>query len=382
MPESELDPLLDRLLGPELGHVLRPWPGMLSATVRTLAREAGMTELDWLTRQSVKPEKGATARLISAATVGHTSFFRHPEQFDYLRAGTLGRIARARGRAVRIWSVGCATGEEPYSLAMLAADCRVPVDILATDVNEESLRIARAGWYRPRSASGLPGCDPVHGWTAPEALRRMVRFERASVVGPVPSRGEGRFDLIFCRNVLIYFETSVAVRIVEDLMRRLDRDGALIVSPTEGVLRAEWSHGAGTPLGWFVPKRAVRRSSVMAMPAVGGEAPQNPPPSPAPGLGMMGGTSSSAAATLEIATRRLSSGDAEGAEEALRALLDRDPEHAEGWFLLGEVLFSRGERVQAKSAFLRATRGRHHEDSTIDEATLQKAALRRAEACG
>ncbi len=144
--------------------------------------------------------------LLDAATVGHTSFFRHPEQFEKLRA-ELPRLASKRRRPLRIWSAACSTGEEPYSVALLAEQAQTSVEILATDVNPVAIRIASAGRYSASRPGKLPGPPGSTCWQAPEELKRRITFEVGSIVDEEPREGSP-FDLIFCRNVLIYFDRA------------------------------------------------------------------------------------------------------------------------------------------------------------------------------
>jgi len=374
-----LDDLLRLILQPRIGYVLAPWPTMVYRVVRQKARAAALGEREWLERMHVRPVHEHIAHLVSAATVPHTAFFRHPEHFDHLRRTALKQIAAQRGGIVRIWSAGCATGEEPYSLAVCAEQAGVDAQILATDVSAESIAFARAGVYPPRAGvESLPGGDRARGWTAPVSLRNRVRFEVASLVSGDPSCGQGAFDLVLCRNVLIYFDAMSGLRVVQMLLRRIAPHGALVVAPVEGVLRVNWARGpAGTPLGWYVPERggpplahgaaapsyANGRSSV--------EVPVGAPPPPP-----LVPTS-----PLEVASERLGSGDLEGAEAMLHDLLNVSPSNAEAWFLLGETLFQRTEKAQAYVAFSRAAQCARDSAHSIEADTLMRAAVRRAQMC-
>jgi chemotaxis protein methyltransferase CheR len=254
---------------------------------------------------------------------------------------------------------------------MVAEDAGVTARILATDISRARIEEARTGNYSPRAARKIPG-SADRAWRAPATLKRSIRFEVAPLTGPDPSRGYGPFDLIFCRNVLIYFDVEEGLSIVRTLLSRLKPEGALVVAPTEAVVRASWRRpDPDAPVGWFVPDRAPATSARAASP-LRHAAPDPTPPAKRPSHPETPG--------LEEAARLLSAGDTKAAERMLGAFLNEDPEHAEGWFLLGEALFARGELTQAKAAFRRAARGTRFGD--VDPQTLKDAALRRAAACG
>lgn len=349
--ERELAPVLDRILRARIGFAPSPWPKALSRAIERMARARGVPADVLLRRAEVAPDPELVRALIGAATVPHTKLFRHPSQLE-----RFGDALGALGRPARVWSAGCATGEEPYSLAMVARSRGVPVRILATDVNEEVLEHARRGVYAGAAARRAGLDAPADGtWEVPEAVRAVVRFENASITGARPERGEGPFDFVFCRNVLIYFDAEAGSRIVERLFRYVRPGGALVLAPVE-VLRAlpEGLHRAD-PLGWL--QHAPPRPATLPPPA---EAPAAPRADDEP--------------ALDAAARAFGRGEHDIAEAGLREVLDRRPDHAVAWFLLGEVLAQRGERTQAAVAF-----GRASEHASLDEEgqTLARAAWRR-----
>ncbi len=370
MRDPAVDRLLAHVLGPELGHVPASWPGSLDRVVRRNAREAGRSEEQWLADVAARRDRAIIAELVAAATVPHTSFFRHAEQIEHLVQRVLPPIVQ-RGIVPKIWSAGCATGEEPYTIVLAATDAGIPVRVVATDVSEAHLDVARTGVYPARATRGLRHADPVHGWSAPPELARSIRFGAATLIGPDPALGEGPFDVVFCRNVLIYFEPRTAIAIATKLLAELKPGGVLVVAPTEVVLRAPWQRASpDAPLGVFAPGRASVAPARSLRPA---------PREPVPSLVRAAPLPPTADAELELAARALSSGDPEAAEAALRMLLDRAPENATAWFLLGEALAARGETSQAQTAFQRAARAADSSLRSVDHQTLARAALRRAE---
>jgi chemotaxis protein methyltransferase CheR len=183
--------------------------------------------------------------LVEAIRVGETRFFRHGAQLQALRRVVipeLGARASASGRAVRAWSAGCSTGEEPYTLAMLLDDAMprargLQVSVLATDISEAALAIAQAGRYEADAVSPVPEDLRARyfehdgdGFRVSPSLRALVRFERRNLVDPGYPRG---FDLILCRNVLIYFGPGGRDEVVRRLAASLAPGGFLFLGYSE-----------------------------------------------------------------------------------------------------------------------------------------------------
>jgi chemotaxis protein methyltransferase CheR len=192
-------------------------------------------------------EASAREKLLCLLTTKFTAFFRHPEHFGLAAEHAL-RVARSRGRA-RLWSAAAATGEEPYSLALALMERfgrdDPPVSILGTDVDTQALATAQRGEYREAALGPLeparrerfftptePRC-----WTVVPAVRRLVEFRALNLVSET-RLVEGPFDVIFCRNVLMYLETRCRYRVLESMASLLAADGLLIIDPTEHLGRA------------------------------------------------------------------------------------------------------------------------------------------------
>jgi chemotaxis protein methyltransferase CheR len=189
--------------------------------------------------------------MLSALTTNVTRFFREPHHFETLRARVLPDLAaRARaGGRVRLWSAGCSTGEEAYSLALTVLDVlpeapALDVRILATDLDRRVLATASAGLYPARAAQSIPAAQrarhfrPVAGeaatrYAAGPALRALVSFRRLNLAGTWPLRG--RFDAILCRNVVIYFDEATEVRVWSGLANRLLPGGWLFIGHSERI---------------------------------------------------------------------------------------------------------------------------------------------------
>ena len=192
-------------------------------------------------------------------TIGETFFFRYAEQFAALRATILPDLiaARTRERTLRVWSAGCSTGAEPYSLAILAHELLGPdlpawqVSILGTDISVAALETARAAVYgrwalrtspaeeRRRYFHALPprpGIDRGGAYALRPEYRALVRFERANLLdlleAGAPPHLDG-FDLILCRNVLIYFDAATVARLMRAFGQRLRPGGWLLIGHAE-----------------------------------------------------------------------------------------------------------------------------------------------------
>jgi chemotaxis protein methyltransferase CheR len=190
-------------------------------------------------------------RLESAITINETFFFRFAEQFDLLRRTVLPRlIDRAREeRRLRIWSVGCSIGAEPYSLAVLIDDLlgsELPdwrISITGTDLDEAALTAARAARYSAWAMRTLGAAERERlfdregeAYRLKARYRGLVRFEQhnmLSLLDPANALQFTGYDLILCRNVLIYFSQNVAKKMVGALAERLTRDGYLLLGHAE-----------------------------------------------------------------------------------------------------------------------------------------------------
>lgn len=193
--------------------------------------------------------------LLDCICTNETHFFREPRQFEFLEQRLFPEwedqaASGKRSRRVRVWSAACSTGEEPYSLAMMLWD-HFPstsgweIEILATDLSTRALKLAEDGVWSIEKAKEIPPkylkSYMLRGTRSQEgkmkvcpALRSMVRFERANLnrdLLPVM----GLFDLIFCRNVLIYFNNESKTRVVERLLNHLAPTGYLFVGHAESL---------------------------------------------------------------------------------------------------------------------------------------------------
>lgn len=189
----------------------------------------------------------AGQRLIRLITTKFTGFFRHPRQFEAAAKAAF-NAAQQRG-AARLWSAATATGEEAYSLAMSLIEAfkheEPPITILATDVDEESLSAARKGEYGARAIKELEPSRRTrffteavqHRWAINAQVRQLVEFHRLNLAA-VGWAIDGPFDVIFCRNVLMYLEESHRYSVLERMASLLAPGGLLILDPSEHPGRA------------------------------------------------------------------------------------------------------------------------------------------------
>jgi chemotaxis protein methyltransferase CheR len=366
--------LIDRLLVPRVGHPPGNWPRRVYEVIERMAEAEGVDPVELLNRALTGDNEELGDALINAATVGHTSFFRHAEQFAELRQ-RLPTMARKRRQKLKIWCAACSTGEEAYSVALSAEQVGVDVEIWATDVNPVAIEIARVGHYISSRPGRLPGPPTTKSWSAPELLKRRIHFMVQSITEPDPLLGP--FDLIFCRNVLIYFDRDDVSDILATLSELLRPDGALIVSPADAVLPIPGCLARSSAAGFLRPSGAPPMSARWALP----NRPATIRPPVSVGAIPIAG-SSPPEPPLTRAARLLGAGEPIRAEELLTELLNRDPDHISAWFLLGEALLHRDERAQARAAFLRASRCDPSRAEDVDGEALRRAALSRATALG
>lgn len=255
-------------------------PVVARAVAQRLASGAAADEdAYWALLQQSKQEQVA---LIDAVIVPETWFFRYPESFAALVRLALARLATLAGaRPLRILSLPCATGEEPYSIAMALLDAGVAAPLFRIDALDVSPRVierAQRGLYGRNSFRGEQlGFRERHfqacadGYLLHEAVRDRVRFQCGNLLAPGLLAEETPYDLTFCRNLLIYFDQQTQERVLEVLKRLTRRDGVLFIGPAEASL---FSRMGMRSLG--IPQAFAFQHPLEATPA-----PSRPPPPPA-----------------------------------------------------------------------------------------------------
>ncbi len=223
---------------------------LLESRLMPVARKLGMGGLDDLIRAIRTDRKETLLRDVTEAmTTNESYFFRDNQPFDQFRDLTLPTLLEARSttRRIRIWSAACSTGQEPYSLAMILKDMAFKlagwrVEIVATDLSNETLEKARVGLYSQFEVQrGLPiqylmknfkQVDEM--WQIDPSIRAMVTFKQFNLLDGYSSLGA--FDVVFCRNVLIYFESETKRQVFDKMSRCMPKDGMLYLGGAETVL--------------------------------------------------------------------------------------------------------------------------------------------------
>lgn len=214
----------------------------VAARLRTLGVHSYRQYIDFLER-----EPGEFDLLMNTLTINVTEFFRDRVVWDALRRNVFPEIVRqkqGRNRTIRVWSAGCSTGEEPYSIAMALRDAlgddasRFLVSVIATDLDPQALAVAERGIYDAAKRRRIPASYQVRFTQsmsasqfeiAPE-VRRMVRFQQRSLFDDTPLRV---IDLIMCRNVFIYFDRDQQAVALERFWGSLARGGHLVLGRSE-----------------------------------------------------------------------------------------------------------------------------------------------------
>lgn len=219
---------------------------LVSTRLNKKIRESGFRSFEEYYQHVVGDSTGESLiQLIDALTTNHTSFFREPAHFEFLRR-TFWHERGGRG-AIDIWSAACSTGEEPYTIAMcaleeLGASASGNVRILATDISTRVLGKAEQAIYPADRMDGIPGATLRKYWLrgegdwtghyrAKKEVRALIEFQRLNLMETLPAIGP--FPLIFCRNVMIYFDAPTQRKVLEGMHRHLRPGGLLYVGHSE-----------------------------------------------------------------------------------------------------------------------------------------------------
>ena len=195
-------------------------------------------------------------QLVNSVTINETFFFRHPPHYEALEETlvpeALARRTAFAPRTVRIWSAGCSTGDEPYTIAMVVREKLQPrypdvrFEILGTDINTEVLARARAGLFSAYAVRNVPPSyartyfeQEADGYRLAPEIREMVSFRQMNLTDPPAMQRMRRFDVIFCANVLIYFDGPTKERVVGAFHESLNDGGTLVVGVSETLFGVE-----------------------------------------------------------------------------------------------------------------------------------------------
>jgi chemotaxis protein methyltransferase CheR len=221
----------------KLDHSLyRAWPTLVAM---------GVGEVPALVRQLAANAPRLWAAFLPFLTINETYFLREPKQLeDFVELAVPELRARAAGRAapgLRVLSAACSTGEEVYTLAMLMTDAGVRGRVLGVDIDPEALAIAEGASYGPNSFRGV---DPAwraqrfaevgaNRWQVSASYRELASFQRVNLLAAETALAGQRFDAIFCRNVLIYFDRPTQLSVLQQLRRMLVPGGYLFLGHSE-----------------------------------------------------------------------------------------------------------------------------------------------------
>jgi chemotaxis protein methyltransferase CheR len=244
--------ILASLLEARTGQQLatnRRW--RIEAALASIVRERGFDSVEQLIgRVASRADPALTEKVIESLLNNETYFFRDKLPFDLLLGGPVKRLERARAATKRlsIWCAGCSSGQEAYSLAMSFADERLrwqgwTIEIVGTDLSKSAIARAKAGIYSQFEVQrGLPVMQMIRwfeelgggDWRISQQLRDQVRFEARNITEAPPN--PGKFDIILCRNLLLYFAPDMRRLAFNRLAEACQPDGALMLGAGETVL--------------------------------------------------------------------------------------------------------------------------------------------------
>jgi len=223
---------------------------LLESRLNPITRKYGMKSLeDLIDAIKIKRDENLIVEVVEAMTTNESLFFRDNKPFDQLRDLIFPQLleSRASNRRIRIWSAACSSGQEPYSIAMLIKEFGAPltnwnIEIVATDLSEEILNRARAGVYSQFEVQrGLPVTLLVKyfkqdgdRWEIDPAIRSMVSYRNFNLLEDPSSLGI--FDIVLCRNVLIYFDQATKGDVLDRISKVMPTDGTLYLGGAETVL--------------------------------------------------------------------------------------------------------------------------------------------------
>jgi chemotaxis protein methyltransferase CheR len=222
---------------------------LIESRLLPLARKAGLSGIGELVQKLQGGARTVITDVVEAMTTNETFFFRDKVPFDHFRDHIMPEIIKARAakRSIRIWCAAGSTGQEPYSLAMCLKDMSAAltgwrIEIIATDLSQEVLEKAKSGIYSQFEVQrGLPiqmlmkyFKQTGETWQVNPELRAMIQHRQLNLLHDFAQLGT--FDVIFCRNVLIYFDQDTKINIFNRLARQIEPDGFLVLGAAETVV--------------------------------------------------------------------------------------------------------------------------------------------------
>jgi len=241
---------LAKLLKERSGLIITPDKAyLLESRLMPVARSRNLKSLDEVVAKMRSRDETLARDVTEAMTTNESFFFRDTKPFDQFRDTVLPQVMQSRAgkKSIRIWSAACSSGQEAYSLAMILKENAAKlvgwhIEIVGTDISVEMLEKAKAGLYSQFEVQrGLPIQFLVkyfkkkdESWQIDPTLRGMVQFREWNLLHDL--RGLGNFDIVFCRNVLIYFDQPTKTRVLENISKSMPPDGFLFLGGAETVL--------------------------------------------------------------------------------------------------------------------------------------------------
>ncbi len=224
---------------------------LLDSRLLPIARSHNFASIDAMVAQlRAAPSEKLLVDMTEAMTTNESSFFRDGKPFDNLRQEILPKIRALLGarKNMRLWSAACSTGQEPYTIAISLLEDQIKnpgwtYEILATDLAEKVLEKARQGIFTQFEVQrGMPiqllvkyfAAQPDTSWKINDNVKSMIKFRMLNLLGDYSALG--KLDIIFCRNVLIYFDEKTKASIIERLCNSLQPQGILVIGSTESIL--------------------------------------------------------------------------------------------------------------------------------------------------
>ena len=239
---------------------------LIKSRLESLALETGHESIDALLGETRRGTVGLESKVVEALTTNETSFFRDVAPFECLKKNLLPKVLEKRqtSRSLTIWCAACSTGQEPYSISMLLhehfpnlADWNVR--IFGTDISDQVLERARSGRYRQLEVNrGLPATMLIKyftrsgtQWEVVEHVRKRVEFSNLNLIGEW--KLSRRPDIVFLRNVLIYFDVPTKRKILERVAREMNGDGGLFLGASETTLNVDpqWTRVGCDKAGYY-----------------------------------------------------------------------------------------------------------------------------------
>ncbi|MFJ1337257.1 CheR family methyltransferase [Pseudomonas caricapapayae] len=369
---------LQERIGLDVASVGAP---MVERALRQRCAAVDACDLDdyWLRLQQSSDEQQA---LIEAVIVPETWFFRYPESFTALASLASKRLVELAGaRPLRILSLPCSTGEEPYSIAMTLLDAGIGAHAFRVDgmdISPLSISRAEQGLYGRNSFRGSDlefrqrhFDEAGNGHALHERVRQQVKLQVGNVLDPALSARQGSYDFVFCRNLLIYFDVPTQKRVFEVLKSLIHEQGVLFIGPAEGSLLARMGM---RPLGIAQSFAYMRQAeTVEAAPAYISKpvpatpilppvstvprplpVPARPPKAVAPRVAARSSAPDSSADLLAQIARLANAGSSAEAQAACMRYLQQYPPHAQVFYWLGLLSDIAGDAGEALSHYRKA----------------------------